>query len=637
MTKGCYTCRRRRIICDNGLPTCRKCRDAGKECLGYQKPLVWVKGGVASRGKMMGRSFDDAISNPSGNQSESTSALPNNGLSTSASDAISAPTPNRTGPESTRDTSDIAQEEKKQKRITPKRVNARVDSFPAPRALVDPLFQDLSPLTRFYISHFNQHLVGYLALYSHVNNPFRQLTPLVGESPVLAHALAATGALHYAIVANYDFSPTPWSNGGAALTETRLSPEDVEKAVVSSMCRRPASKTYEHFLGFKQRTLHQLSQDLHDPSKRTDNRTLATIMILALMDAIESGDGAWKYHLEGAKQLLSSRGSENNPLAKQSMTDSLDTFAIDGCLLIQLMGSTLARPGSLTKPFYSSDMGAGVLKRLEETSWVGCPAYLLEVIFIVHAGWCSDPDTDSTAHHPTLNFPSAFLPEDSNPFQSPGALLRHIQAFDPVAWAQAMQSCLYLPDQTMRIALASVYRASVYLYASRVLSRPRAGAAMSNSFGLPPDHSAVANRLIREIALIPVSDPHFKCLIWPSFIAGAECRDPAQRPILLQTLSTLYYDITSVNVRNAAWVLSLMWRKRDAKRQEASGQSPSSPHSTSPSSASSPVSPISMTTAAFTPPDTSSGSSIVTDTTYDDDDFDWIQELDNSRIDWLFI
>ena len=70
MTKGCYTCRRRRIICDNGLPTCRKCRDAGKECLGYQKPLVWVKGGVASRGKMMGRSFDDVAQNTSDRSSE---------------------------------------------------------------------------------------------------------------------------------------------------------------------------------------------------------------------------------------------------------------------------------------------------------------------------------------------------------------------------------------------------------------------------------------------------------------------------------------------------------------------------------------------------------------------------------------
>ena len=58
--KGCYTCRRRRIICDNRLPTCQKCENAKKECLGYQKPLVWVKG-VASRGKMVGRDMGDVM------------------------------------------------------------------------------------------------------------------------------------------------------------------------------------------------------------------------------------------------------------------------------------------------------------------------------------------------------------------------------------------------------------------------------------------------------------------------------------------------------------------------------------------------------------------------------------------------
>lgn len=55
---SCYTCRRRRVPCDKVLPTCWKCYLAGKECLGYKKPLTWVKG-VASRGKMMGLTFDD--------------------------------------------------------------------------------------------------------------------------------------------------------------------------------------------------------------------------------------------------------------------------------------------------------------------------------------------------------------------------------------------------------------------------------------------------------------------------------------------------------------------------------------------------------------------------------------------------
>ncbi|GFF28502.1 acriflavine sensitivity control protein acr-2 [Aspergillus udagawae] len=624
MTKGCYTCRRRRIICDNGLPTCRKCRDAGKECLGYRKPLVWVKGGVASRGKMMGRSFDDVMGAATAQKTDIHDA--NTML---ADGAMPPPTTEAHSPiESGRLAACRADETSSAPDVEP--ISEAVIStagglvstqcttpapiyIPTPWGLVDPVLKDLSPLSRFYILHFNQHLVSYLALYSDVRNPYRDLTFLVGDSPLLAHALAATGALHHAILTNLEFS-LPWSSDAAGDGGTALSSEEVERAVISSMARRPSSKDYEHFLGFKQRALRQLSLDICDPVMRNDNRTLAAIMVLALMDAIESGDGAWKYHLEGAKKLLKSRQQSKSPIQAQGMMNWLDTFAIDGCLLIQLMGSTLARPGSLTQPFYSSTMGPAVLKRLEETSWVGCPAYLLEVIFFVEAGHFVAPDKDSISQH-TMSFSSVFLPDGSSPLQSPEALLEHIQAFDPVAWAESMQTCLYLEDLSMRIALATVYKAAVYLYASRVLSRPRSerNSTITTSFSLPPDHGAVTNILINQIALIPVADPHFKCLIWPTFIAGAECRDPAHRPFLLEKLRALYYDITSVNVRNAAWVLSLMWRKRDQRREERNRRR-------------------AQQDELF---DKSPRSPLTTD--YDDDDFDWIQELDDSRIDWLFI
>lgn len=146
--------------------------------------------------------------------------------------------------------------------------------------------------------------------------------------------LSALGALHYAILANEDFSPGPWSVETAA-AGTLLSSEDVEKAVIGSLSRRPASKVYEHFLGFKQRALQRLSQDIQDPVMRHDNRTLAAIMLLALMDAIESGDGAWKYHLEGAKKLLKGRQEGDHPdgPATQGLFSWLDDFAIDGILM----------------------------------------------------------------------------------------------------------------------------------------------------------------------------------------------------------------------------------------------------------------------------------------------------------------
>lgn len=69
-TVDCYTCRRRRVRCDRVLPGCAKCARTQLECLGYKKPLVWNKG-VASRGKMMGKTFPVPAPPQSQSQSQS--------------------------------------------------------------------------------------------------------------------------------------------------------------------------------------------------------------------------------------------------------------------------------------------------------------------------------------------------------------------------------------------------------------------------------------------------------------------------------------------------------------------------------------------------------------------------------------
>lgn len=185
MTKGCYTCRRRRIICDNGLPTCRKCRDAGKECLGYQKPLVWVKGGVASRGKMMGRSFDDVEkSSNKPRRQEASAALDSTAASNGfgffsiaepSSDAESHSSGNQPSPETdnwafetetpaTRGdfaplSFDPAEEQDAAIVHVPRGSShlPLIDYTPTPWGLVDPLLKDLSQFSRYYIHHCKFH------------------------------------------------------------------------------------------------------------------------------------------------------------------------------------------------------------------------------------------------------------------------------------------------------------------------------------------------------------------------------------------------------------------------------------------------------------------------------------------------
>ncbi|KAJ5373470.1 hypothetical protein N7517_005476 [Penicillium concentricum] len=51
--KGCWTCKKRRIQCDELRPGCQKCSSKGLTCEGYEIRLRWGAG-IASRGKFSG-------------------------------------------------------------------------------------------------------------------------------------------------------------------------------------------------------------------------------------------------------------------------------------------------------------------------------------------------------------------------------------------------------------------------------------------------------------------------------------------------------------------------------------------------------------------------------------------------------
>ncbi|EFW18614.1 predicted protein [Coccidioides posadasii str. Silveira] len=53
---GCWTCRSRRIKCDEKRPFCTSCVTRGLKCAGYKVRLKWGNG-VASRGALKGRSI----------------------------------------------------------------------------------------------------------------------------------------------------------------------------------------------------------------------------------------------------------------------------------------------------------------------------------------------------------------------------------------------------------------------------------------------------------------------------------------------------------------------------------------------------------------------------------------------------
>lgn len=130
----CWTCRRRRVQCDRLLPTCKKCEHLERECLGYKKPLVWNKG-VASRGKMMGKDFHDVKIQQRQSLKPSRKLrqpLPNNFVRVES------------GPGEYNEYNG------------PLSRTAMQDSYlneQGFKVLVDPIFQDFTPTTRYYLDY----------------------------------------------------------------------------------------------------------------------------------------------------------------------------------------------------------------------------------------------------------------------------------------------------------------------------------------------------------------------------------------------------------------------------------------------------------------------------------------------------
>lgn len=69
---GCWTCRDRRVKCDELRPSCRRCEAAGFQCQGYNIKLVW-KGAAGSTRQPRSPS---ALPSPSPSRSLSPASLP---------------------------------------------------------------------------------------------------------------------------------------------------------------------------------------------------------------------------------------------------------------------------------------------------------------------------------------------------------------------------------------------------------------------------------------------------------------------------------------------------------------------------------------------------------------------------------
>ncbi|PLB44098.1 hypothetical protein P170DRAFT_392122 [Aspergillus steynii IBT 23096] len=316
--KACHNCRRRRLKCDYSYPSCHKCSTRGQGCLGYGKLFLWNQG-VASRGKMKGKSYAGPVNTQK-----------------SLSSGVGAVIP-----------------------CSSREYATFLGTFRM--SLTDPFFQDMDSSCRRYLLHY--HLSQDLVISdTPKENSFRSLVPLTGEMPILLHILVANAAMHIASINGR----VSYNNREQLQKQPYCLSNDSDRAMIDALLA-------------KHKAISLLRGALH--SIQTINTDLiATVVLLFInYELLVSGKNEWRAHVQGALKLLSclglTQGDQSSPLSLIR-----DRITSD-CLTYYVLGSTLTTLDSSADPLkFPADILA-ILRRGEPNSYLSFPTTLLEMLF----------------------------------------------------------------------------------------------------------------------------------------------------------------------------------------------------------------------------------------------------------------
>ncbi|GBF61890.1 acriflavine sensitivity control protein [Trichophyton mentagrophytes] len=500
VAKPCHNCRRRRLRCDRSLPSCQKCIKKGEKCLGYGKLLVWNRG-VASRGKMMGKSFhvpDQAAASTaaSGNQE------------------LCLPRKYRFVPSNMPDGEAEAEAEAE---ASGDEGETSVSINPC---LVDPLFQDLDRASRFYISHFTDQMCRDLVTYDVPrHNPYRGIVPLIRDHALLLHVIVANSAIHISNVI---------SKGSGLLNGV------------------PGQYPQHDALMAKQKTLQLLNQAMNDIDAVDPEVVLTAILLSINYELVSSGKDDWKVHVEGAQKLIDYFGLSKRSDLSSAMS-ALRDHVVSDCLIYYILGSTFSarqpNMGSMTSRYPFLDV-LPLLERAEANSYMSCPAFLLQIML-------------SASHLSNLDVITCFEEEQA------GYLMERARTFNIDAWAASVQGISSHNDFESRVHVASAHKSAVCLYIHQ--------AVPSANLMDDDNRKRIVEDIIGHLSFILPGNLLLKGTSWPTFIAGAESRDPAQRAWIVARLNDLWEMLPWGYVHTAIEMLKAVWAMEDTAAETTGG------------------------------------------------------------------
>ncbi|GAQ09868.1 hypothetical protein ALT_7189 [Aspergillus lentulus] len=385
-----------------------------------------------------------------------------------------------------------------------------------PTGLGDVSMSSLDRVSKYYLDYYNDRICKLFIVYDSNQNPFRSLVSLAVKDPLLLSAVLALAARHRANEGrtfNGSEAPIPWMDNAQ-----------------------------QDALVFKHQAIQGLSQIVGDPESCRTDSTIASIFLLIFLDLVESGNDRWNAHLEGAKTLLSLNKSLSQVNDPGRTVQEIRNFITKQIYLIETLGGTLVRPNLLSPVPVAEEVEMG--PDTVEQSFLGCPEQLLNAVqFFSLQRDLASAGQGSDASICNISF-----------------MMESVRSFDTYSWAANLpQSTRHA---THNIAtLAECYKLGALIYGQRVLDM---------LIDEDTSQEEVLHNLFGTIESLKDDATLFKCILWPIFVAGLECRSSIEREFVTRALERFWTVTLCLNTVNAGKILQSYWQTQNCAENRPS-------------------------------------------------------------------
>jgi hypothetical protein len=209
---------------------------------------------------------------------------------------------------------------------------------------------------------------------------------------------------------------------------------------------------------------------------------------------------------------------------------------------IETLGNALSSPNAVSEAFVV-DNGMKPQESMVR-SFLGCPGFLLRAVHFF-----SDQRSLITEFRRRNEKSNLSIVQDTL------TMLDLTERFDCLEWAADLQQRTASPTEASKLCMLSqAYKMAALLYGRHVLN------ALTEATS---NNEKLVSQLLSLIETLQNDAIIFKCLLWPTFIAGLDCWTESQQAFVMKSLRALWDSTSCLNVIGASNILRDHWKRED--------------------------------------------------------------------------